>query len=253
MRRAGWLLVALAACREETQPPASPSSAAPGLRFVDVAAAAGVVAPTWCGRPEKPHLLESGGTGLALFDPDEDGDLDLYLVNGWRLQGAEVVERGRDVYYANRGDGTFADETERTGLGDDGWGTGVEVGDVNGDGHADVFVANFGPDSLYVARGDGTFARAPELPGPEGWPAGAALFDADRDGDLDLFVTGYVACSLDDVLHAEPTLDWKGYKVMLGPFGLQGEPDHYFVNDGRAGFRDATAESGLADAGLYYG
>src|SRR6185295_15299321 len=162
------------ACREETAPPASSVETLPPLRFVDAAAAAGVVAPTWCGRPEKPHILESGGTGLALFDHGEDGDLDLFLVNGWRLDGSEVVERGRDVFYANRGDGSFVDETERTGLGDDGWGTGVEVGDVNGDGHEDVFVTNFGPDSMYLARADGSFARAPDLAGLEGWTTGAA-------------------------------------------------------------------------------
>ncbi len=258
MRRAGWLLVALAACMlgacaEEAGPAADSPAAAPALRFVDVAAAAGVIAPTWCGRPEKPHILESGGTGLALFDHGEDGDLDLFLVNGWRLEGAEVVERGRDVFYANRGDGTFVDETERTGLGDEGWGTGVEVGDANGDGHADVFVSNFGPDTLYLSRDDGSYAPAPHPPGSDGWSTGAAFFDAERDGDLDLFVAGYIACSLEDVLTAQPTLDWKGHKVMLGPFGLEGAPDHFFLNDGRAGFTDATAEAGLTDLGLYYG
>jgi len=246
MRRVAWLLLGLGACREE-QPPAST------LRFVDVAAESGVVAPTWCGRPEKPHILESGGTGVALFDREEDGDLDLFLVNGWRLAGAEVQERGRDVLYANRGDGTFVDETERSGLGDDGWGTGVEVGDVDGDGHVDVFVTNFGPDALHRNRGDGTFAPAPDSPGIAGWSTGSALFDADRDGDLDLFVAGYIACTLAEVLEAHATLDWKGQKVMLGPFGLEGEADAYFVNDGRGAFRDATAEAGLSDVGLYYG
>ena len=165
MRRAAWLLAALAACNEETPPPAGAPAPGAALRFVDVAAESGVVAPTWCGRPERPHLLESGGSGLALFDPDEDGDLDLFLVNGWRLAGREVVERGRDVYYANDGHGTFADQTERAGLGDDGWGQGVEVGDVNGDGHADVFVTNFGPDSLSLGQGDGRFGPAAHAPG----------------------------------------------------------------------------------------
>jgi len=251
MRWTAWLLLGLGACRENPQPPADPGAST--LRFVDVAAEAGVVAATWCGRPEKPHILESGGTGLALFDREEDGDLDLFLVNGWRLAGAEVAERGRDVLYANRGDGTFVDESERSGLGDDGWGTGVEVGDVDGDGHVDVFVTNFGPDALYRNRGDGTFAPTPDGPGIAGWSTGAALFDAERDGDLDLFVAGYIACTLEEVLEAQATLDWKGQKVMLGPFGLEGEADAYFVNDGRGGYRDATAEAGLTDAGLYYG
>jgi len=251
--RPAWLLFLLVACRDEhEQPHAAAGDEAP-LRFVDVALEAGVVAPTWCGRPEKPHILESGGAGLALFDRDEDGDLDLFLVNGWRLEGSRVVERGRDVLYANRGDGTFEDDTARSGLGDDGWGTGVEVGDANGDGHADVFVSNFGPDALYLSRGDGTFTRAADSPGSDGWCTGAALFDADRDGDLDLFVAGYIHCTEKDVLEAEPTLDWRGHKVMAGPFGLEGEADHYFVNDGSARFREATAEAGLTDIGLFYG
>ncbi len=252
-------LIACIACGRPDAPAAPPApsaaSAAPPaelLRFVDVAAASGVNAITWCGRAEKPHILESGGSGLALFDADRDGDLDLYLVNGWRLEGEQVVERCRNVFYRNRGDGTFDDDTQRSGLGDDGWGCGVEVGDVDGDGALDVFVTNFGPDVLYLGRGDGTFARAEHSPGVDGWSAGAALFDADRDGDLDLYVAAYIDCSLDDVLHARPTLAWRGQQVMVGPFGLEGLANHYFENDGHGNFTDATAESGLEDAGLYY-
>ncbi len=254
MRRTGWLLVALVACSDDaTQPPAGSADAPAPLLFVDVAADAGVVAPIWCGRPERPHILESGGSGLALFDGEGDGDLDLFLANGWRLAGAQVLERGRDVYYDNRGDGTFADATERSGLGDEGWGTGVECGDVDGDGDVDVFVANFGPDVLYLNGGDARFVPAPSSPGIDGWSTGAALFDAEGDGDLDLFVAGYIACTLEEVLEAKATFDWKGQKVMVGPFGLEGEPDRYFANDGRGGFRDATEEAGLTDVGLYWG
>ena len=100
---------------------AANEAAAAGLRFVDIAAAAGVTAPTWCGRAEKPHIMESNGTGLALLDYDGDGDLDLYLVNGWRLDGPSVAERGRNRLYRNEGDGTFADVSERAGVDDDGW------------------------------------------------------------------------------------------------------------------------------------
>jgi hypothetical protein len=255
MRRV-WLLLALAACGKEREQPRvgrSDAAAEPPFRFVDVAREVGVVAPIWCGRPEKPHLLESGGSGLALFDREQDGDLDLFLVNGWRLAGAEVLERGSDVLYVNRGDGTFVDESARSGLADEAWGTGVEVGDADGDGATDVFVTNFGPDALSLNRGDGSFVRAAESPGIDGWSAGAALFDSDRDGDLDLYVAGYVACTSAEVLAAEPTLEWRGQKVMSGPFGLAGEADRFFVNDGRARFRDATAEAGLEDVGLYYG
>ncbi len=209
--------------------------------------------PTWCGRPEKPHIAESGGTGLALFDYDGDHDLDLYVVEGWRLAGSEVVERARGALYRNRGDGTFEDVTEKAGLAGDGWGCGAAVGDVEGDGDLDLFVAGFGPDALYENQGDGTFRTVAGGPGIDGWSTGAVFFDADRDGDEDLFVAGYVDCSLDDVLHAKPTLAWKQRLVMKGPFGLEGLADRYFENTGGGRFRDATEEAGLVDVGKYYG
>lgn len=231
---------------------APPSAAAQSFQFVDAATAAGLTEPTWCGRPDKPHLLESGGTGLALFDADADGDLDLYLVNGWRLRGADVVERGRDRFYRNRGDGVFEDATTESGLGHDGWGTGVAVGDVDGDGDRDLFVTNFGPDRLYLNDGTGRFEAVADSPGIDGWSAGAVLFDADADGDADLFVAGYIEATLDDVLHAEPTLLWQGRLVMLGPFGLQGEANRFFVNDGAGVFEEQTEAAGLEDRGLFY-
>ena len=98
--------------------------------FVDIAAEAGVIAPTWCGRDDKPHIMESNGTGLGLVDYDSDGDLDLYLVNGWRLDGAEIAERGRDVLYRNEGQGRFLDVSAAAGLGSDAWGSGLAVGDA---------------------------------------------------------------------------------------------------------------------------
>lgn len=231
---------------------ADPREPPPPPRFTDVTAEAGVDAVTWCGRDEKPHILESGGTGLALVDIDADGDLDLYLVNGWRLDGAEIAERGRNVLYENRGDGTFRDVTERAGVGDDGWGTGVAAGDVDGDGRVDLFVSNFGPDVLYRNRGDGTFERLPDAPSIDGWSTGAVFFDADGDGDEDLFVGAYIDCTSGEVLHAEAELDWEGFKVMLGPFGLEGLANRYFENLDGGRFREATAAAGLSDAGLFY-
>jgi hypothetical protein len=253
VRTAGVLLAAaLTSCGDDT-PDTPPGAAAPeGLWFVDTAREAGLLQPTWCGRVDKPHILESGGTGLAFLDYDGDEDLDLYLVNGWRLDGADVIERGRNALYRNRGDGTFEDVTDEAGVGDDGWGCGVGVGDYDGDGHPDVFVANFGPDVLYHNEGDGTFRRVPDPPSLDGWSACPVFFDADGDGDEDLFLTGYIECTLEEVLAAEPTLEWRNMNVMLGPFGLEGEGNLYFENLGGDSFREATEEAGLADVGLFY-
>ncbi|MHC4937461.1 MAG: CRTAC1 family protein [Planctomycetota bacterium] len=251
--RLGLPLLLLVACggEEQAAPPAPPAAPKPPFHFVDRAAQAGLTAVTWCGRPEKPHILESGGTGLALFDYDADGDLDVYLVSGWRLDGAKVAQKSRNVLYRNRGDATFEDVTDQAGVGDDGWGCGVAVGDPDGDGDLDLYVTNFGLDVLYRNNGDGTFARDPESPGIDGWSTGAVFFDADKDGDEDLFVAAYISCTMPEVLEAKPTLEWKGSNVMLGPFGLDGKKNKYFENvEGR--FVDATEKAGLTDVGEFY-
>jgi enediyne biosynthesis protein E4 len=228
------------------------AKAAPRMCFTDVTAESGVTTVTWCGRREKPHLLESCGNGIALLDYDGDGDLDLYLVSGWRVDGTSVAERAKCALWRNKGDGTFEDVTSEAGVGNGGWGTGVAVGDYDGDGRPDLLVTNFGPDVLYHNDGNGRFTAVPDFHGIDGWSTGACFFDADGDGDLDLYIAGYVDCTLDEVLNAKPTLDWKGAKVMLGPFGLKGLADQFFRNDGGK-FVLATKEAGLTDVGDYYG
>ena len=195
--------------------------------------------------------MESNGTGLGVVDYDGDGDLDLYLVNGWRLEGDQVVEKGRDVLYRNDGD-SFFDVTEQAGLGDDSWGSGLATGDIDSDGLVDLLVTNFGPDTLYRNRGDGSFERVENSPSIDGWSAGAVFFDADGDADEDLYLGAYIECTLEEVLNEKPSLDWEGLKVMLGPFGLEGEANQYFENLGGGEFRLATEEAGLEDVGLFY-
>jgi len=238
--------------------PSGPSSQEGArFRFVDVAAEAGVTRVTWAGRPGKDHLLDSAGTGAAFLDYDRDGRLDLYIVNGWRLDGARVVERGRNALYRGLPGGRFEDVTDRAGVGGEGeWGAGVAVADYDADGRPDLLVTNFGRNVLYRNRGDGTFENVAARLGvaSPGWNTGAAFFDADGDGDLDLYVASYIDCTLEDVLHAKPTLDWKGLeKVAAGPFGFKGAPDHFFRSEGGKRFVDATAEAGLEDRALGFG
>ncbi len=235
----------------DSAPKAAAAPAASAFLFTDTAEAAGLRAVAWCGRPEKPHLLESGGAGVALFDYDLDGDLDCYVVTSWRLEGDRVVERPPNRLYRNRSDGTFDDVTDASGAGDTGWGTGVAVGDFDGDARPDLFVSNFGADVLLRNAGDGTFTRVENGPGIDGWSAGACFFDADRDGDDDLFVAGYIDCTESDVLHAQPTLDWKNTKVMFGPFGLKGKANRFFRNDGGR-YVEATDAAGLTDVGEFF-
>jgi hypothetical protein len=265
-RLGGAALLALLAAgcgggTKQTPAPPSPSpppaAAAGGVHFVDVAREAGITRVVLSGRPGKDHLLDSAGTGVAWLDYDRDGRLDAYLVNGWKLDGAKVVEKGRNALYRNRGDGTFEDVTGAAGVAGEGqWGSGVAVADYDGDGWADILVTNFGPNVLYRNRGNGTFENVAKTAGIEvpGWNTGAAFFDADGDGDLDLYIAAYINCTLEEVLRAKPDLDWKGVdRVAMGPFGLPGAPDHFFLADGKGHFRDATEESGMADKGLAYG
>ena len=256
VHRAGLPAAAAPPAPAATAAAATAAPAASHFRFVDVAATAGLSRVLLAGRPGKEHLLDSAGSGVAFLDYDRDGRLDVYLPNGWCLEGGRIVERGRAALYRGMPDGTFRDVTTEAGVGGEGeWGTGVVAADYDGDGWTDLFVSNFGRNVLYRNRGDGRFENVAARAGVEapGWNTGAAFFDADGDGDLDLYVAAYIDCSLDDVLKAQATLDWKGLeKVAFGPFGLTGAPDHFFRQEnGR--FVDATDAAGLTDRGLGFG
>lgn len=226
--------------------------------FLDVAPSAGLTAVLYGGGERKDHLLESVGTGAAFIDFDEDGRLDVFLVNAWALdeEPSRVRHKGRNVLYRNKGDGTFVDVTDRAGAADQSWGCGVCAGDFDNDGHVDLYVTNFGPNRLYRNRGDGTFEQVAEKAGVacSGWSAGASFFDADGDGDLDLYVACYVDATMDDVLAARRTNLWREkVKVMVGPFGLRGGRDRFFRNKGDGTFEDATDQAGMTDTAESYG
>ncbi len=227
------------------------------FQFVNVAAQAGLTQPVHAGRPGKDHLLDSAGTGVAWLDYDRDGHLDIFLANGWRVADRQVVEKGTHRLYRNQGDGQFEDVTEKAGVGGQGhWGSGVAVADYDADGWPDILVTHFGPTVLFRNTGKGSFENVADKAGIEspGWNTGAAFLDFDGDGDLDLYVASYISCSLQDVLHAERTLNWKGMaQVALGPFGLLGAADHFFRSDGRGNFEDVTEQTELTDRSLGFG
>ena len=228
----------------------------PHFHFADVAPQTGLTRVLLAGRPDKDHLLDSAGAGAAFLDYDRDGRLDIYLVNGWRLDGSTILERGRNALYKGMPDGTFKDVTDEAGVAGEGeWGSGAFVADYDGDGWPDIFVTNFGKNVLYRNLGNGRFRNVAADVGLEspGWNTGAAFFDSDGDGDLDVYIASYIDTTLDAVLKAKRTLSWKGVEnVAFGPFGLKGAPDHFFRNDaGR--FVDATIAAGLQDRGLGFG
>ncbi len=167
-------------------------------RFVDVAGVAGVTAKTIIGgETRKAFILESTGGGVGLFDYDNDGWLDIFLVNGSRLEGFPPSQEPTNHLYRNNRDGTFSDVTREVGLLRHGWGQGVCAGDYNNDGNNDLFVTYYGQNVLYRNNGNGTFsdvtAKAGLISNENRYCTGAAFVDYDRDGKLDLFITSYAA------------------------------------------------------------
>src|SRR6266704_3646118 len=233
------------------------------VRFKDVTSSSGLVKFLHrSGSPEKTTILESVGSGVALLDYDNDGWLDIYLLNGSTvaaLNGREAPLRA--MLFHNNHDGTFTDVTEKAGVANERWGFGVAVGDYDNDGRPDIYVANFGKNRLYHNNGDGTFTDVADKAGVAlgGWSAGPTWGDYDHDGLLDLFVPGYLKFDLEHPPIAGQGLipanfcQFRGIAVMCGPRGLPGEPDHLFHNNGDGTFTDVSEKSGVADAPGYFG
>ncbi len=232
--------------------------------FQDVAKAAGLSSWTHhMGSPEKNFILETVGSGVALLDYDDDGWLDLYLVNGSSVDAETgMAQPGHAALFHNNHDGTFTDVAGKAGVTNDRWGFGAVVGDYDNDGWPDLYVTNYGKNRLFHNNHDGTFTDVAEKAGVTvgGWSTGATWGDYDGDGLLDLFVPGYVHI---DQLPAgrgpSPTTSalafcqFRGVKVMCGPHGLRGEPDHLFRNQGDGTFMDVSQHAGVGDATHYYG
>ncbi len=227
------------------------------IRLVDVTAASGVDYGNRSGEPEKRFIVSSLGTGAGLLDYDQDGDLDLYLVNGAPLPGRIPGEGLPNRLYRNDGGFRFTEVTGPAGVGDTGWGFGVAVGDFDNDGLPDLYVANLGPNALYRNRGDGTFDTVANAGGADhpGFSTSAASFDADGDGWIDLFVLGYTADAIADLpLPGEAaSCVWFSLPVFCGPAGLTPAPDGFFHNSGDGAFEDATGRFGFDEVEAAYG
>ena len=211
---------------------------------------------TYCGGPTKDHILESACGGVALFDYDGDGLLDIYLVTAAELTPARERVAHRNALYRNLGGWKFEDVSKKAGVDLAAWGNGACAGDFDGDGRLDLYVTNWGSNVLFRNRGDGTFVDVAASAGVAagGWSTGCTFFDADGDGDLDLYVARYVETTWDSVVRAQRTLVWRnGPHIMVGPAGLPGESDLFFENVGNGKFVEATEAHGLADPARAYG
>jgi enediyne biosynthesis protein E4 len=191
------------------------------------------------------YIVESVTAGLALFDYDGDGDVDIYFLNGAPLPGTEMDPPPRNALYRNDGAWKFTDVTETAGVGDTGYGLGVCVGDYDNDGHLDIYLNNFGPNVLYRNNGDGTFSDVTQAAGVGNGDkvgAGACFLDMDGDGDLDLYVANYV----DFTFEKHQTRVVNGHPAYVGPMMYGPVPDTLFRNNGNGTFTDVSVESGIA-------
>jgi hypothetical protein len=197
------------------------------------------------GKKEMTRIVEATGPGLALFDADGDGDLDLYFVNGGWIEGISSDEKAKEVVnrlYRNDGGWKFTDITEEAGVGHGGYGMGCAAADYDGDGHIDLFVTNYGPNVLYRNNGNGTFTDVTKDAGVSGpaklngkrkWSTNAFFFDADGDADLDLYVCNYLTFDPD-------FLEYYGPEAFPGPSSYLGQPSLLYLNDGKGKFTDVT-------------
>jgi len=237
--------------------PAELGAAGGQIRLEEVTGASGIDYRNVSGDPGKRFIVSSLGAGAGLLDYDQDGDLDIYFVNGAPLDDRTPGPGLPNQLFRNEGNLRFTDQTSAAGVGDTGWGYGIAIADIDSDGFPDLYVTNLGENVLYRNHGDGTFERVPGAGGAShpGFSASAAFLDAENDGDLDLVVLGYTADPIESLPlpGAAASCVWFGLPVFCGPSGLIPAEDGFFLNRGDGAFEDSTAESGISAAEAGYG
>ncbi|HKS09971.1 MAG TPA: CRTAC1 family protein [Pyrinomonadaceae bacterium] len=218
------------------------------------------------GTAAKDYIFETPSGGVAIFDYDNDGRPDIYLLNGSTIAAIQGKEKApRAALYRNLGNWKFEDVTEKAGVANERWGFGVAVGDYDNDGYADMYVGNFGVSRLYHNNGNGTFTDVAEKlnVARRGWSTGASWGDYDGDGRLDLFVPGYVQIDLNNLPPsssatakdgaAQNFCQFRGVPVMCGPRGLTGDSDTLYHQRADGTFEDVSTKAGVSDPEKYYG
>jgi hypothetical protein len=224
--------------------------------FVDVTAKLGIHFKQEASPTSKKYLLETMGSGVALFDYDNDGRLDIFFANGARIddptpKGTTPQKDGPKYWnrlYHQKSDGTFEDVTEKAGVAGTGYSTGVAVGDYDNDGFDDLFVAGYGRSTLYHNNGDGTFADVTASAGVagSGWATSAAWVDYDNDGRLDLVVARYMEWDFDDIYCGHPQ---QGYRSYCHPDAFKPASVLLYHNDGNGKFTEVAQKAGMGKPG----
>ncbi len=223
------------------------------VNFVDVAASAGLSEPIiYGGLERKKYIIETNGSGVAFLDYDNDGWVDILLLNGTRLEGFPKGKEPTIKLYRNKRNGSFEEVTARAGLRKVGWASAVCAGDYDNDGHEDFFLTYWGQNVFYRNNGNGTFTDVTQKVGlgTKGtrWGSGCTFVDYDRDGKLDLFVTNYLKFDLETAPEPGkgPNCTWKGIPVNCGPKGLPTDTNLLYHNNGNDKFTDVSDQSGIA-------
>lgn len=240
------------------QPRGKPSGIPFGARFTDVGAKAGLTGTVYYGGlREKKYIVETVGCGVAFFDYDNDGWIDILVLSGTRMEDPPPDATNR--LYKNNRDGTFTDVTAKAGLLRTGWASSVTIADYNNDGFEDIFITYYGQNVLYRNNGDGTFTDVTKeagllYTGSTRWCSGCTFFDYNRDGYLDLFVATYVDLNLGRVPKPgeNPYCNYKGVPVNCGPRGLPMGRNSLYRNQGDGTFREVTEAAGISKATRTY-